>query len=504
MVLTLAMDFVVASACLSCSYLLYSTPRPPRLRAFLLHTSVTHARLLPHESRNIFTYPVLTFLIPISALESHALSLVRGFLFSYGGTHLRVLGLRAAHYLYDDDGREWSLRRKLARTLEQFGVVGELGDAWMMTMPSYLGIEVINPLTTWFCYRPGRDTLWLVVLEVHNTFGERHVYILETGKNEDSPERGFDHQWTFPRTFHVSPFNDRQGFYTVSLRAPSHPPSDSPIPPGSGVNPIIRIHLHTPTSPPSAKKGPLKLTALHRTLRAEPLTTRSVLTALLVHPFLLFMSMPRILYQAWVLHYRRRLSVYRRPDPLPVSPSASSSAPFAGGGVCWLPPSLLERAAERRVTAYVHARARALGVTVVLRPGDPRDPPRTLGAADARRTLHVTYRGPQFFVNIVLADDADARASDLDVSDAGLFAEVFGDAKAERPALQRWVLAHRPAGTEPCSHAVVPLEGMGGLLLLAACIAAEWAEWALWVIAGVRWAAPAVVEMDVPATGEVR
>lgn len=60
-------------------------------------------------------------------------------------------------------------------------------------MPSFLGTEGINPLSVWLCYEKddaeggaGKERkLWTVILEVHNTFGERHVYVLETGKGEE-------------------------------------------------------------------------------------------------------------------------------------------------------------------------------------------------------------------------------------------------------------------------------------------------------------------------------
>ena len=58
-------------------------------------------------------------------------------------------------------------------------------------MPAFLGKEGINPLSVWFCYdkqddrATGERKLWSVILEVHNTFGERHVYVLEVGKGED-------------------------------------------------------------------------------------------------------------------------------------------------------------------------------------------------------------------------------------------------------------------------------------------------------------------------------
>jgi DUF1365 family protein len=136
------------------------------------------------------------------------LSLLNGFLFSYGGTYGRILGLRSASYLFDDGGKVLSIRTKLIKALDDFGVEKaeeQLDDAWILTMPSYCGFEGLNPLIIYFCYRRDDRRLWIVVLEVriqrvstfeaspyitlqiHNTFGERHVHILEVGRNEEAP-----------------------------------------------------------------------------------------------------------------------------------------------------------------------------------------------------------------------------------------------------------------------------------------------------------------------------
>ena len=34
---------------------------------------------------------------------------------------------------------------------------GRLGEVWMLTMPSYMGYEGINPLTVHYCYEKRRD-----------------------------------------------------------------------------------------------------------------------------------------------------------------------------------------------------------------------------------------------------------------------------------------------------------------------------------------------------------
>lgn len=133
---------------------------------YILENRVVHARLLPVQSAHAFTYPTLSLLVSLNALESHSLDLGRGWVFGYGGLWFRLTGLRADPYL---TGRDGSIRARLDTVLLERGLIHsreELADAWMMTMPSLLGIEGINPLTVYFCYRPC-GTFWLTVLEVH-------------------------------------------------------------------------------------------------------------------------------------------------------------------------------------------------------------------------------------------------------------------------------------------------------------------------------------------------
>lgn len=181
---------LACATCIALSYLFFfPNPRDNgngndcSSRAYVLETTVTHARLLPSPSSHKFTYPVLSFFCPLRALESHQISLLNGWLFSYGGITGRLVGLRATNYLYDDGGAEKSVRTKLGKVLRDFGVakagrreVPEEGegkgeearfDAWIMTIPAYCGFEGINPLTVYFCYHDDAPSkLWAVVLEV--------------------------------------------------------------------------------------------------------------------------------------------------------------------------------------------------------------------------------------------------------------------------------------------------------------------------------------------------
>jgi hypothetical protein len=315
----------------------------------------------------------------------------------------------------------------------------------------------------------------------------------------------------------VSPFNDRLGTYTVSVRPPfSHSHSEV-------VLPLIRIRLHNPS-------GTLKFSASLHARHAAPFKTNTVLGVLGTYPFILFLTLPRILHEAAVLHYRRRLNVYKRPEPNPVRwtiAPPSTLAPTKGGGIGWQHPTLLERAARRIVTTFLARCADALGVAITLQPGDPSEQTQRFDAhhdgadgmtEEKTRELVISYLSPRFFTMLVLAGDAPTAlqwgrgtAGDVRefvVSDEALFCEVFdagtiaggeGGGATWPARLLRLLPQPGPGGHEqgreheerPHAHSLAPrgLVGQAGFaVLLCALIAIEWAEEVLWRVARVRWA----------------
>ena len=74
------------------------------------------------------------------------------------------------------------------------------GPIRLLCMPRTLAY-CFNPLSIYFCYRAD-GTLAALVYQVHNTFGERHSYVMPVGN-----ESGAFHQHC-QKTFYVSPFMD--------------------------------------------------------------------------------------------------------------------------------------------------------------------------------------------------------------------------------------------------------------------------------------------------------
>ncbi|MFE9176065.1 DUF1365 domain-containing protein [Streptomyces sp. NPDC007126] len=103
-----------------------------------------------------------------------------------------------------------SLRAGLERFLAPRGIDLAGGRVLMLTHARVLGY-VFNPLTLYWCHGPD-GTPRCVVAEVHNTYGERHTYLL------DPDEAGVAH---VDKDFYVSPFFPVDGAYRMRLPLPA-------------------------------------------------------------------------------------------------------------------------------------------------------------------------------------------------------------------------------------------------------------------------------------------
>ncbi|RUP13083.1 hypothetical protein BC936DRAFT_139764 [Jimgerdemannia flammicorona] len=132
------------------------------------------------------------------------------------------------------------------------------------------------------------------------------------GADINAKERaGYNTTHILPRTFHVSPFNDRTGTYTIY----TVDPFASPIPHLDvriviRNNPDLTLPRDFPVSGTPTKKFMAKAQG-----DAIPFTPRNVLVTVARFTGDVFATVPRIMWQAGVLHYSKGLRVYPRPEP---------------------------------------------------------------------------------------------------------------------------------------------------------------------------------------------
>ncbi len=128
-------------------------------------------------------------------------------------SHLIARNGRNVLELRDSDHLEPPAADLRTAFLEHLRSEGEDPTGWRITLvtnPRVLGY-VFNPASFYLC-RDGAGELRVVVVEVHNTHGERHLYTLR-------PRHGvLDFIASMEKAFYVSPFIETSGAYTVRVR----------------------------------------------------------------------------------------------------------------------------------------------------------------------------------------------------------------------------------------------------------------------------------------------
>jgi uncharacterized protein len=248
-------------------------PRPLAPGAVLYECRVSHTRLTP--SRNAFTYRTYQWLVDVD----HLPRLARG---------LRLLAAFRGRDHLDDPSRP--IRENLDRFVRSHGIDLAGGRVMMLAHARVLGY-VFNPLTVYWCHRAD-GTLACVVAEVHNTYRQRHAYLLRPD------DRG---RAQTPKQFYVSPFYPVDGGYRMSLPEPGRPRPD-----GSSE---LKLSVTL-----TRRDEPSFVASVHGTGR--PATVRALLGAAARHPWSTVAVSALIRWQGIRL-YLRGLPVVPRPPGRP-------------------------------------------------------------------------------------------------------------------------------------------------------------------------------------------
>lgn len=179
-----------------------------------------------------------------------------------------LMSLRLADY---GDQSATPLREQVEAALSAAGLEGG-GAIQLLTMPRILGYG-FNPISLFFCHAPdGR--LSAVLYEVHNTFGQRHSYLM--------PVEGADRvvRHNVDKAFHVSPFMDMGLTYRFAVTPPNGTPDET-----AGVAITVEDG-----------DGPMLFTAFSG--RRETLTDANLAWAWVSHPLLTFKVIVGIHWEA--------------------------------------------------------------------------------------------------------------------------------------------------------------------------------------------------------------
>ncbi|KAL1310609.1 hypothetical protein AAFC00_000884 [Neodothiora populina] len=289
-------------------------PLPPAL----IPGRTAHTRLFPQK--HSFQYSYLSVGIPVGWTGC------AGSVLSCDVEHMPSSKRRRGWFDVSADdfltrGSHVCLEHKLSHYLHKQGVSDDdWSFAYLVTAPRFLGYS-FNPVSFWYIY-DSESNLTMMILEVNNTFDERRMYLLKAPPvpskfDEYFPVTGLNFTSAWQKDFHVSPFNDREGTYSLT--------ATDPIATFRSKNgkPIIdnQIILKTP-------EGATKLVArvFSSDLKDANTITNSDLALFLARWFWVgFVTFPRILLQAFKLHFRKHQPVWFRPEVLPSSISRAAT-----------------------------------------------------------------------------------------------------------------------------------------------------------------------------------
>ncbi|WRT69206.1 uncharacterized protein IL334_006190 [Kwoniella shivajii] len=396
-------------------------PSSTALPSLFFPAITTHGRYLPVTAKNAFTYSVLYLGVDIDSLESGSLDLPFNVV-KYGGNPLtKLIGLRSRNYLSDGDQ---GFRVKLENLLDKYGIEkDDIGKVWLVTLPSLAGWEGPNPLSTWFIYRKTKDEkigdLLCVVLEVHSTFGESHSYVLKnTSEYRQDPAPGYDLAFKIPRSFHVSPFNSRDGYYRVDLMNPFPDPDPSLYQLNT---PKFKIFLKLFTSEDQHKLTATLSSGPSPPIPLEPYFIPQILSTLIKWPFTLMSVTFRTYVQAYKLHYVKKLALFPRPEPSSETSHQVFNPPSVdrekiGRGLQRQPPSWTENKARKLFEKWAEKRVKDSGIDLEISFGNGRQGlsiPYTAnlekesgGHSNGRKyrsELRIKSSDPTFFTNLLVS-----------------------------------------------------------------------------------------------------
>jgi uncharacterized protein len=277
--------------------ILAATAYAPKHAPLIGMGEVRHTRLRPKH--HAFDYPTYFLMLPLRSMAAAA----RDGSMAVGGpkglAHNRR-GLLSFHDTDHGDGRASALDW-LLELLQREGVTDADGEVWLQTYPRVLGYT-FKPVSFWYCHRAD-GSLRAVVVEVNNTFGERHCYIL------DGTDVAWGHTLHATKVFHVSPFCSVAGTYRFRFMRVDASKDD-----------ILTVSEKTQTSAGRVvariehddDAGPLILTSLSGAL--SPLTAQSARRAFWSTPLMTFGVVARIHWHALQLWFKR-VPFHTKPAP---------------------------------------------------------------------------------------------------------------------------------------------------------------------------------------------
>lgn len=234
-------------------------------RSTLYVGSVLHRRLRPRRHR--LRYRVFWMLLDLDEIAPLA-----GGLRLFSHNRFNALSFHDADH---GDGGDRPLREQVEADLERAGLDWRGGTIRLLCMPRILGYG-FNPLSLYFCHDKS-GALTALIYEVHNTFGQRHNYLIPV-----DGRAGAVIEQQCRKTFYVSPFMDMEMRYRFRVAMPAERVAVAiSAADGDGVQLTAAL---------TGRRRTMTDAALFRLLVSHPLLTLKVIAAIHWHALRLLLK----------------------------------------------------------------------------------------------------------------------------------------------------------------------------------------------------------------------
>ena len=246
------------------------------LKSKIYEGYLTHARTAPVKHN--FSFPIYTFVLDLDELDTLDKN-VRFFGYNRGS----VFSLYDADHLGSGKG---SIKEKLKDWLVKFGYSEKYTSVKMITTLRVFK-HTFNPVIFYYCFDENEKIVYHVA-EVHNTFGEGHLYILEGGgKSKVGTE------YLVPKEFHVSPFNKVEGDYNFHFSKLENKMD-------------VRINV---------SKNKKNFFYARLSGDSQEISRYKLIKLIMRYPVRTLLIIPKILAEAAKLYYVKNLEIIDKPDP---------------------------------------------------------------------------------------------------------------------------------------------------------------------------------------------
>lgn len=240
---------------------------------------VSHGRRWPQK--HDFSYPVYFYRFDLDELPE-----LDRTVFGFGYNRFSVVRMDDKDYLWRGNQ---CLKDKITEVLKKINYHKPIKRIELISFAKYFNV-IFRPVSFFVCYDES-DGCQLVLAEVHNTFRETHLYVLQNPE-EQSETLCFK----ISKAFHVSPFFDLKGDYKIRFKAN-----------------VEEIDIAIVLIKSECGETPVFWARLNG--KGQPLNSSTLYRILLKYPFNAMLNMPRIMRQAVTLYFGKKLTVYSKPIP---------------------------------------------------------------------------------------------------------------------------------------------------------------------------------------------